>query len=162
MASATYATLEDAGRSRAVLRFALDLALKMPSPLSCDIANSILDICHNVQHMSSTWHAREWLQKSVARARETNARNRRAQMDFPRSLVGPRGGAIAALLRCSHWRRNPSELVGFEYESRKLSQWLSGTIPGHAGCCKLYGINRGCCSRFRAIKGKASLMLSPM
>ena len=49
LASATYATLKDVGRSKASLRFALDLALKTPSPLSRDITNSILDLCHNVQ-----------------------------------------------------------------------------------------------------------------
>ena len=43
LASAKYAALGDVGRSKASLRFTLDLALKTPSPLSREIANSILD-----------------------------------------------------------------------------------------------------------------------
>ena len=85
LASATYAVLEPVGRSKVSLRFALDLALKTSSPLSRNIANSILDLCHNVQQMYSARHAREWFLKAITRACKTRTWNRRAQLDAPAS-----------------------------------------------------------------------------
>ena len=76
LTSTTYAALEDVGRSKVSLRFAPDLALKTPSPLSPDIANSILDPCHNVQQMYSARHAREWFSKAIAQARKIRTWNR--------------------------------------------------------------------------------------
>ena len=82
LSSATYAAVEDVGRTKASLLLAPDLASLTPSPLSPDIINCILYLlCHSVHNMYSIRHAQEWLQKAITRSRETRNRNRRAQID---------------------------------------------------------------------------------
>ena len=51
LATTTFDALEDVGRSKASLRFALDLALKTSSPLSAGIANRIIELCALVQQI---------------------------------------------------------------------------------------------------------------
>ena len=51
LSTTTHSALEDVGRSKASLRFALDLTLKTPSPLSADIVSDTIELCDQVRAM---------------------------------------------------------------------------------------------------------------
>ena len=81
LATTTYNALEDVGRSKASLRFALDLVLKAPSPLSADIVNDTVELCDLVQNMFSARYSPKWFPDNIRTNRESRPRNRRVQFD---------------------------------------------------------------------------------
>ena len=60
LATTTFDALEDVGRSKFSLGFALDLALKTPSPLLADIVNGTIELCELAQHMYNARYASKW------------------------------------------------------------------------------------------------------
>ena len=81
LATTTYNALEDVGRSKASLRFAFDLALKAPSPLSADIVNDTIELCDLVQNTYSARYSPKWFSDKIRTNRESRPRNRRVQFD---------------------------------------------------------------------------------
>ena len=77
----THKALEDVGRSKASLRFALDLALKAPSPLSADIVSDTLELWDPVRTMFDTRYPPTWFTNNIKKARESCPGNRRVAFD---------------------------------------------------------------------------------
>ena len=81
LATTTYKALEDVDRSKASLRFALDLVLKTPSPLSADNVNDTIEVCDLVRNMYSARYSPKWFSENTKNIREIRPRNRRAEFD---------------------------------------------------------------------------------
>ena len=81
LSTTTHNVLEDVGRSKASLRFALDLALKPPSPLSADIVSDTIELCDLVRTMYSALHSSIWFSDNIKKVRESRPRNRRVEFD---------------------------------------------------------------------------------
>ena len=83
LATTTHKDPEDVGRSKASLRFALDLALKTPSLLSADIVNDTIELCDLVRNMYNARYSPNWFSEHIKKASESCPRNR--QVDFDSS-----------------------------------------------------------------------------
>ena len=81
LSTTTHKALEDVGRSKASLRFALDLALKAPSPLSADIVSDTLELCDPVRTMFDARYSPTWFTNDIKKARESCPGNRRVEFD---------------------------------------------------------------------------------
>ena len=81
LATMLFDALESVGRSKASLRFALDFALKKPSPLSADISNGFIELCALVQQMYSARYSPKWFFTAIKKTRGSRTRDRRAQID---------------------------------------------------------------------------------
>ena len=81
LSTTTHNALEDVGRSKASLRFALDLALKTPSPLSADIVSDAIELCDLVRTMYNARYSPKWFTDNIKKARESRPRNRRVEFD---------------------------------------------------------------------------------
>ena len=81
LVTTTFDALENVGRSKASLRFALDLALTAPSPLSVDIVNGIIELCELVQQMYSARYSPKWFSTAIKKTRESRTQNCPAQID---------------------------------------------------------------------------------
>ncbi|CAM9898823.1 unnamed protein product, partial [Ascophyllum nodosum] len=71
LSTTTHNALEDVGRSKASLRFALDLALKAPSPLSADIVSDTIELCDLIRTMYSARYSPTWFSDNIKKARES-------------------------------------------------------------------------------------------
>ena len=81
LSTTTHSALKDVGRSKASLRFALDLALKTPSPLSADIISDTIELCDQVRAMFDARYSPLWFSNNIKKARESRPRNRRVEFD---------------------------------------------------------------------------------
>ena len=81
LSTTTHNALEDVGRSKASLRFALDLALKTPSPLSADIVSDTIELCTQVRTMFDARYSPLWCTNNIKKAREIRPRNSRVEFD---------------------------------------------------------------------------------
>ena len=73
--------LENVGRSKASLQFALDLALKNASLFTADTSNGIIELCALVQQMYSARYSLKWFSTAIKKTRGSRTRDRRAQID---------------------------------------------------------------------------------
>ena len=85
LSTTTHNHLEDVGRSKASLRFALDLALKTPSTLSADIVSDAIELCDLVRTMYSARSSPTWFTDNIKKARESRPHNRRVEFDWSAS-----------------------------------------------------------------------------
>ena len=67
LSTTTHNALEDVGHSKASLRFALDLALKTPSPLSADIVSDTIELCAQVRAMFDARYSPVWFSNIIKR-----------------------------------------------------------------------------------------------
>ena len=81
LSTTTHKALEDVGRTKASLRFALALALKAPCPLSADIVSDTIELCDQVRTMYSARFSPTWFSNNIKKARESRPRNRRVKFD---------------------------------------------------------------------------------
>ncbi|CAN0248323.1 unnamed protein product [Ascophyllum nodosum] len=81
LSTTTHSALEDVGRSKASLRFSLDLALKTPSPLSADIVSDTIELCDQVRAMFDARYSPLWFSNNIKKARDSRPRNRRVEFD---------------------------------------------------------------------------------
>ena len=68
LSTTTHKALEDVGRSKTSLRFALDFALKAPSPLSADIVSDTIELCDQVRTMYCARYSPTWLSDNIKRS----------------------------------------------------------------------------------------------
>ena len=132
LATTTHQALEDVGRSKASLRFALDLALKTPSPLSADIVNDTIELCDLVRNMHSARYSPNWFSKHIKKTRESRPRNRRVQFD---SSVSDRSvGTSAAPPRRTYERQSEEQARhdGAYHGQRHGTRLPRGTGSGKA------------------------------
>ena len=80
LSTTTHNALEDVGHSKASLRFALDLALKAPSPLLAVVSDTI-ELCDQVRTIYSAQFSPTWVLNNIKKARESRPRNRRVEFD---------------------------------------------------------------------------------
>ena len=81
LSTTTHKALEDVGLSKASLRFALDLALKAPSPLSADIVSDTIELCDLVRTMYSARYSPTWFSGNIKKTRESRPRSRRVEFN---------------------------------------------------------------------------------
>ena len=81
LSTTTHKALENVGRSKASLRFALDLALKAPSALSADIVSDTIELCDLVRKMYNARYSPLWFLENIKKTRENRPRNRRVEFD---------------------------------------------------------------------------------
>ena len=80
LSTTTHNALEDVGRSKASLRFALDLALKARSPLSADIVSDTIELCDQVRRVYSARFSPACFFKNI-KTRESRPHNHRVEFD---------------------------------------------------------------------------------
>ena len=97
LATTTYKALEDVGRLKASLRFALDLALKTSSPLSADIVHVTVELCDLVRNMYSARYSPKCFSEDIKKTRGSRPRNRQVELDSSAS-----DRSVEARQRCHH------------------------------------------------------------
>ena len=81
LSTTTHKALEDVGRSKASLRFALDLALKAQSPLSADIVCDTIELCDLVRTIYSARYPPTCFLEKIKKIRESRPPSRRVEFD---------------------------------------------------------------------------------
>ena len=89
LSTMTHKALEDVGRSKASLKFALDLALKAPSPLSADIVGDTIELCDLGRTMHSARYSPTWFSENIKKTRESRPRSRRVEFDSAARSASP-------------------------------------------------------------------------